>query len=42
MASAQPSTIHIGLVGGDEFCAEILRKTTSVFKQEEFDAPLSR
>jgi PAS domain S-box-containing protein len=40
MASAQPSTINIGLVGGGEFCAEILRKTTSVYKQEEFDAPI--
>ena len=40
MAAAQPSTINIGLVGGGEFCAEILRKNTSVYKQEEFDAPI--
>jgi PAS domain S-box-containing protein len=40
MAAAHPSTINIGLVGGGEFCAEILRKTTSVYKQEEFDAPI--
>jgi len=40
MAAAHPSTINIGLVGGGELCAEILKKTTSVYKQEEFDAPI--
>jgi PAS domain S-box-containing protein len=33
------SIIHIGLVGGNEFCAELLKKTTSVFEQEEIHAP---
>jgi PAS domain S-box-containing protein len=35
-----PSVITIGLVGGGEFCAEILRKTTSVYEQEKFHAPI--
>ena len=35
----QVSIIHIGLVGGGEFCAELLKKTTSVFEQEEIHAP---
>jgi two-component system, NtrC family, sensor kinase len=35
-----PSVITIGLVGGGEFCAEILRKTTSVYQQEELHAPI--
>ncbi|MFO7709170.1 MAG: ATP-binding protein [Desulfobacterales bacterium] len=38
--STSPSVITIGLVGGGEFCAEILRKTTSVYAQEEFHAPI--
>jgi two-component system, NtrC family, sensor kinase len=33
------SIIHIGLVGGGEFCTEILQKTSSVFDQEEIHAP---
>jgi PAS domain S-box-containing protein len=35
----QVSVIHIGLVGGGEFCAEILKKTTAVYEQEEIYAP---
>ena len=38
--STSPSVITIGLVGGGEFCAEILRKTTSVYEQEKFHAPI--
>jgi len=37
--STQVSVIHIGLVGGGEFCTEILRKTTSVYAQDEIYAP---
>lgn len=33
------SIIHIGLVGGGDFCTEILQKTSSVFEQEEIHAP---
>jgi len=33
------SIIHIGLVGGGEFCVELLKKTTSVFEQEEIHTP---
>lgn len=33
------SIIHIGLVGGGELCNEILQKTSSVFDQEEIQAP---
>jgi two-component system NtrC family sensor kinase len=40
MAVESHSFINIGLVGGGEFCAEILHKTTSVYDQEEISAPL--
>ncbi len=33
------SVMHIGLVGGGEFCTEILTKTGSVYEHEEFYAP---
>ena len=33
------STINIGLVGGGEFCAELLKRTTSGFGQAEIFAP---
>jgi len=33
------SIVHIGLVGGGEFCTELLKKTTSVLEQEEIHAP---
>jgi len=36
----EPSVINIGLVGGGEFCREILEKTTSVYEQEEIYAPI--
>ena len=36
----EPSVINIGLVGGGEFCKEILEKTTSVYEQEEIYAPI--
>jgi PAS domain S-box-containing protein len=35
-----PSVITIGLVGGGAFCAEILQKTTSVYTEEQFHAPI--
>jgi PAS domain S-box-containing protein len=40
MARESHSYINIGLVGGGEFCTEILEKTTSVYDQEEIFAPL--
>jgi PAS domain S-box-containing protein len=40
VTKTSPAVIAIGLVGGGEFCAEILRKTTSVSTQEEFYAPI--
>lgn len=36
--STQVSVIHIGLVGGGEFCTEILNRTTSVYAQDEIYA----
>jgi len=36
----QPSIMNIGLVGGGELCAEILKKTTSVYEEEEMYAPI--
>jgi PAS domain S-box-containing protein len=39
MATEKPSVIHIGLVGGGAFCSEILKKTTSVYSQDEIYAP---
>jgi PAS domain S-box-containing protein len=40
MANKQPSIINIGLVGGGNFCKEILEKTTAVYEQEEMVAPI--
>ncbi len=40
MPIKEPSVINIGLVGGGEFCREILEKTTSVYEQEEIYAPI--
>ena len=40
MTVKEPSVINIGLVGGGEFCREILEKTTSVYEQEEIYAPI--
>jgi len=39
VAAEKPSIIHIALVGGGEFCTEILEKTTSVYAREEIYAP---
>jgi PAS domain S-box-containing protein len=36
----KPSVINIALVGGGDFCKEILEKTTSVYEQEEMHAPI--
>jgi len=36
----EPLITHIALVGGGEFCREILEKTTSVYEQEEIYAPI--
>jgi PAS domain S-box-containing protein len=36
----QVSIIHIGLVGGGEFCTELLKKTTSVLEQNQIYAPV--
>ena len=40
MTSKTPSVTNIGLVGGGELCAEILKKTTSVYEREEIYAPI--
>jgi two-component system NtrC family sensor kinase len=40
MGSKGPSVTNIALVGGGEFCREILEKTTSVYEQEEMYAPI--
>ena len=40
MPKKEPSVMNIGLVGGGEFCKEILEKTTSVYEQEEIYAPI--
>ena len=40
METKTPSVINIGLVGGGELCAEILKKTTSVYEREEIYAPI--
>ena len=40
MTAKQPSTIHIGLVGGGDFCREILEKTTAVYEEAEMVAPI--
>lgn len=39
MNTGKTSVIHIGLVGGGEFCTEILEKTSSVYAEEEIYAP---
>ena len=41
MPKKEPSVMNIGLVGGGEFCKEILEKTTSVYEQEEIYDPKS-
>jgi two-component system, NtrC family, sensor kinase len=40
VTQAKPSVINIGLVGGGDFCKEILEKTTAVYEQEEMYAPI--
>ena len=40
MPEKTPSIINIALVGGGEFCKEILEKTTSVYEQEGVYAPI--
>jgi len=40
MPQQQPSIINIGLVGGGDFCKEILAKTTAVYEQAEMVAPI--
>jgi PAS domain S-box-containing protein len=40
MPQQQPSIINIGLVGGGDFCKEILEKTTAVYEQAEMVAPI--
>jgi len=40
MKQQQPSIINIGLVGGGEFCKEILEKTTAVYEEAEMVAPI--
>jgi PAS domain S-box-containing protein len=40
MVAKDPSIINIALVGGGDFCREILEKTTAVYEQEEMYAPI--
>jgi PAS domain S-box-containing protein len=40
MQVKEPSITNIALVGGGEFCKEILEKTTSVYEQEGVYAPI--
>jgi two-component system NtrC family sensor kinase len=40
MTAKQPSIINIGLVGGGDFCREILEKTTAVYEEAEMVAPI--
>ena len=40
MKTKTPSVINIGLVGGGDMCADILKKTTSVYEREEIYAPI--
>jgi two-component system NtrC family sensor kinase len=40
MTTKQPSIINIGLVGGGDFCREILEKTTAVYEEAEMVAPI--
>ena len=40
MTKRMPSIINIALVGGGDFCKEILEKTTAVYEQDEMVAPI--
>ena len=40
MTKRIPSIINIALVGGGDFCKEILEKTTAVYEQDEMVAPI--
>ena len=40
MTAKQPSILNIGLVGGGDFCREILEKTTAVYEEAEMVAPI--
>ncbi len=40
MPQKQPSIMNIGLVGGGDFCKEILEKTTAVYEEAEMVAPI--
>ena len=40
MVPKEPSIINIALVGGGDFCREILEKTTAVYDKEEMYAPI--
>ena len=40
MVPKEPSIINIALVGGGDFCREILEKTTEVYDKEEMYAPI--
>ena len=40
MPEQQRSIINIGLVGGGDFCKEILEKTTAVYEEAEMVAPI--
>ena len=40
MGTDTPSVTNIGLVGGGDLCAEILKKTTSVYEREQIYAPI--
>jgi two-component system NtrC family sensor kinase len=40
MIPKEPAITNIALVGGGDFCREILEKTTSVYEQDELYAPI--
>ena len=40
MEPQKPAITNIALVGGGDFCREILKKTTTVYEQEEMYAPI--
>jgi two-component system NtrC family sensor kinase len=40
LTKRMPSIINIALVGGGDFCKEILEKTTAVYEQDEMVAPI--
>jgi two-component system NtrC family sensor kinase len=40
MVPKEPAITNIALVGGGDFCREILEKTTAVYEQEELYAPI--